>query len=75
MGAIQKVYRRVREGYGCYSEPKSVWGQYGSVRVGYGKYGMLHVEATLGNLSRPTAYVEPACPHNSPVCPLIAHIY
>ena len=49
-GAIQKVYRSVREGYGCYShQPKSVRGQYGSVRVGYGKYGRLHVEATLGN--------------------------
>ena len=61
---------------GCYShQPKSVRGQYGSVRVGYGKYGRLHVEATLGNLSRPTAYVEPACPHNSPDRPLIAHIY
>ncbi len=70
------MYRSVREGYGCYShQPKSVRGQYGSVRVGYGKYGRLHVEATLGNLSRPTAYVEAACQHNYPVCPLIAHIY
>ena len=23
-------------------------GQYGSIRVGYGKYGRLHMEATLG---------------------------
>ena len=27
---------------------QSVQGQYGSIRVGYGKYGRLHVEATLG---------------------------
>jgi hypothetical protein len=34
---------------GCYShQPKSVRGQYGSARVGYGKYGRLHVEANLG---------------------------
>ena len=27
---------------------QSVRGQYGSIRVGYGKYDRLHVEATLG---------------------------
>ncbi len=46
-GAIKKVYRSVRDGYQCYShQPKSVRGQYSSIRVGYMKYGRLHVEAT-----------------------------
>ena len=55
-GSVREVYRSVQEGYGCYShQTKSVHGQFGSVRVGYGKYGRLHVEVTLHNLSRPTA--------------------
>ena len=38
----------VRESYGLHShQPKSVRGQYGSVRVGYGEYDRLQVEATL----------------------------
>ena len=48
--SVREDYRSVRESYGLHShQPKSVRGQYGSVRVEYEKYDRLHVEATLGH--------------------------
>ncbi len=45
--SVREVYKTVREGHGCFSyQPKSVRGQYGSVRVGYGNSFRLHVEAS-----------------------------
>ncbi len=52
-----------------YGDSTVVYGRDTGSMVGY-MWKLLY-----GNLSRPTAYVEAACQHNYPVCPLIAHIY